>query len=136
MQDPRASDDRRLADGFLDIFLRIGIEIDEPRDSKLLRHAMHALLPYEMQFILAPLCRVQLLALKDRDKLARRLVLSAEQEITLIHPVYGAIGGDVGPRQLDQRGENVHFVQHFITHAARWNFTRPADDERDAHRAL
>src|SRR5271167_1090787 len=100
MQDPRPSDDRRLADGFLDGFLRIGIEIDEPRDSELLRHAVHTLLPYEMHFILAPFRRVQLLALEDRDKLPRRLVLSAEQKITLIHPVYGAIGRNVGPAQL------------------------------------
>src|SRR5262245_54289652 len=114
----------------LALFLQIGQEVDHFRQRKDHWRVIHLFLPDKVDLPVSPLDRSQPISDVGRKSFAVGVLLFAQEEVQLIDTVNRAILRNLRSTRTGKGRIEIYNVNDLVADRARWNFTRPADNER------
>jgi hypothetical protein len=118
-----------VPDGSVTLLLQIGEEIDDFRQWEGHRWVIHVFLPDKVHFPVSPFDSRQPITDVSRKPFAVGVLLFAQEEVGLIDTVNRAIVRNFRATRPRKGRIEVYNVNDLVADSARWNFTRPPDNE-------
>src|SRR5215467_6906385 len=112
------------------LLLQIGEEINDFRQWKGHRRVIHSFLPDKVNLPISPFDSRQAISDVGGKSFAIGVLLLAQEEIQLIYTVNRAILRNVRSTYSGNGRIKIYNVNDLVVDSARWNFTRPTNNER------